>query len=154
MAPMMPTVSVTQTESWKTIDKRQRSGMVQAASADNAVTTSTSSPLPTEYVALAHQLADAAATVTSRYFRTPVSIDVKSDASPVTIADREAEAAMRHVIATNCPDHAVFGEEGGFQAGSTDNPEYMWVIDPIDGTKSFITGRKMAVYFASAKTRN
>lgn len=50
-----------------------------------------------EFVDVAHKLADAAAGVTARYFRTPVPVDVKADASPVTIADREAEAAMRQV---------------------------------------------------------
>lgn len=92
-----------------------------------------------ELVQLAHRLAEAAATVTTRYFRTPVPVDVKQDASPVTIADREAEAAMRAILATECPDHGIFGEEQGFLAGGTDS-EYLWVIDPIDGTKSFITG--------------
>ncbi len=61
-----------------------------------------------ELVQLAHSLADAAAAVTSRYFRTPVPVDVKSDASPVTIADKEAEAAMRQLIAQ---------QVGGFLAG-------------------------------------
>lgn len=96
-------------------------------------------PVPAELVSLAHDLADAAAGVSRRYFRTPVSVDVKSDSSPVTIADREAEAAMRQLIASRCPDHAIFGEEQGFLAGGPDS-EYLWVIDPIDGTKSFITG--------------
>lgn len=97
------------------------------------------------HLALAHSIADAAASITTRYFRSPLPIDSKADASPVTIADREAEAAARAVIGREAPEHAVFGEEGGmtlprvrgsnFPAG-----EYLWVIDPIDGTKSFITG--------------
>lgn len=65
--------------------------MARAAAADAAAC----SP---ELVQLAHSLADAAAGVTTRYFRTPVPVDVKSDASPVTIADREAEAAMRAIL--------------------------------------------------------
>lgn len=98
-----------------------------------------SQQLHSEYIALAHELADVAAQVTSKYFRTPVPVDVKTDASPVTIADREAEAAMRAVISQRCPEHSVFGEEAGFDPGHGDGT-YMWVLDPIDGTKSFITG--------------
>lgn len=69
---------------------------------------------------------------------TPVAVDSKSDASPVTVADREAEAAMRAVLQRLVPDHGIFGEEAGYEAGSSD--DYVWVLDPIDGTKSFITG--------------
>lgn len=93
-----------------------------------------------ELVSLAHALADAAAEVTRRYFRTPVAVDAKQDASPVTIADREAEAAMREVLRSSCPDHGIFGEEQGYLAGGAGS-EFLWVLDPIDGTKSFITGR-------------
>ena len=92
-----------------------------------------------EHIELAHALADAAAVVTSRYFRTPVPVDIKADASPVTIADQQAEAAMQALIKGRFPEHSIFGEEEGFHAGSGDG-SYMWVIDPIDGTKSFITG--------------
>jgi fructose-1,6-bisphosphatase/inositol monophosphatase family enzyme len=90
-------------------------------------------------VTLAHTLADAAAEVTRRYFRTPVPVDAKQDASPVTIADREAEAAMREVLRSACPDHGIFGEEQGYLAGGAGS-DFLWVLDPIDGTKSFITG--------------
>lgn len=86
-----------------------------------------------EHVELAHRLADAAAAITTRYFRTPVPVDVKLDASPVTIADREAEAAIREVLSQQCPDHGIFGEEQGYLAGGGGS-EYLWVIDPIDGT--------------------
>lgn len=99
-----------------------------------------------EHVQLAHELADAAAAVTTRYFRTRVAVDAKSDASPVTIADREAEAAMRALLESRVPDHAVFGEEAGFVAGSgggDGSSGYLWVVDPIDGTKSFITGARL-----------
>ena len=88
-------------------------------------------------VALANALADAARPISARYFRTQVTIDDKSDRSPVTIADREAETAMRDLLARHVPDHGVFGEEHG--AVRTD-AEYVWVLDPIDGTKAFITG--------------
>jgi histidinol phosphatase-like enzyme (inositol monophosphatase family) len=88
-------------------------------------------------VALANALADVARPISARYFRTQVTIDDKSDRSPVTIADREAETAMRDLLARHVPDHGVFGEEHG--AVRTD-AEYVWVLDPIDGTKAFITG--------------
>ncbi|KIY92337.1 hypothetical protein MNEG_15624 [Monoraphidium neglectum] len=89
---------------------------------------------------LAHKLADAAARVTSRYFRATFDIDIKTDASPVTIADREAEAAMRALIRAAFPEHGVFGEEHGLELGSGAGADWLWVLDPIDGTKSFITG--------------
>jgi len=89
------------------------------------------------FVQLANELADAARPIAARYFRTPVAIDDKTDNSPVTIADREAETAMRDLLTRHVPDHGVFGEEHG--AVRTD-AEYVWVLDPIDGTKAFITG--------------
>jgi inositol-phosphate phosphatase / L-galactose 1-phosphate phosphatase / histidinol-phosphatase len=96
-----------------------------------------SGPVPAELVALAHRLADAARPIAARYFRTGVTVDDKSDLSPVTIADREAETAMRALLSQHVPEHGVFGEEHG--AVRTD-AEYVWVLDPIDGTKAFITG--------------
>jgi histidinol phosphatase-like enzyme (inositol monophosphatase family) len=90
-----------------------------------------------ELVALAHSLADAARPIAARYFRTAVTVDDKSDLSPVTIADREAETAMREILEARVPQHGVFGEEHG--AVRTD-ADYVWVLDPIDGTKAFITG--------------
>jgi inositol-phosphate phosphatase/L-galactose 1-phosphate phosphatase/histidinol-phosphatase len=93
--------------------------------------------VPAELVALANSLADAARPIAARYFRTPVTVDDKSDLSPVTIADREAETAMRVLLDKHVPAHGVFGEEHG--AERTD-AEYVWVLDPIDGTKAFITG--------------
>lgn len=90
-----------------------------------------------ELVALANSLADAARPIAARYFRTPVTVDDKADQSPVTIADREAETAMRVLLDGRVPQHGVFGEEHG--AVRTD-AEYVWVLDPIDGTKAFITG--------------
>ncbi|CAN5310113.1 histidinol-phosphatase [soil metagenome] len=90
-----------------------------------------------ELVALANSLADAARPIAARYFRTGVTIDDKSDASPVTIADREAETAMRALLSRHVPGHGVFGEEHGVERADA---EYVWVLDPIDGTKAFITG--------------
>lgn len=90
--------------------------------------------------------ADAAAEVTTRFFRSPsLAVDSKSDASPVTVADRAAEAAVRAVLAARVPSHAVFGEEAGMTRGDNESggSEYLWVVDPIDGTKSFITGKPL-----------
>jgi inositol-phosphate phosphatase/L-galactose 1-phosphate phosphatase/histidinol-phosphatase len=66
-----------------------------------------------------------------------VAVIDKADASPVTIADREAEAAMRNLIAARFPDHGIVGEEFGTERADA---EFVWVLDPIDGTKSFISG--------------
>ncbi|PKU26273.1 histidinol-phosphatase [Telmatospirillum siberiense] len=93
---------------------------------------------PDDHVALALRLADAARTVTRSYFRQPVTVFDKADASPVTVADREAEAAMRELIERTAPDHGIYGEEYG--AVRTD-AEWVWVLDPVDGTKAFITGK-------------
>lgn len=93
---------------------------------------------PTDAIAFAGTLADAAGAVIRRYFRTRVEIDDKSDASPVTIADREAEAAMRALIMERFPAHGIFGEEHGRHQ---ENAAFVWVLDPIDGTKAFITGK-------------
>lgn len=87
---------------------------------------------------LAHRLADAAGAVVRRYFRTPVSVDDKSDDSPVTIADREAESVMREMVAAERPADGIVGEEHGAHAPDA---EWVWVFDPIDGTKAFITGK-------------
>lgn len=93
-----------------------------------------------EFAALAHRLADRAGEIQRRYFRTPVAVEAKADASPVTVADREAEAAMRELIAAAYPDHGILGEEHGREGLDA---EFVWVLDPIDGTKSFITGRPL-----------
>jgi inositol-phosphate phosphatase/L-galactose 1-phosphate phosphatase/histidinol-phosphatase len=90
-----------------------------------------------ELVALANSLADAARPIAARYFRTPVTVDDKSDLSPVTVADREAETAMRALLGKHVPSHGIFGEEHGVERADA---EYVWVLDPIDGTKAFITG--------------
>jgi len=89
------------------------------------------------HVALAHALADAAGAVARRYFRQKIAIDDKPDLTPVTIADREAEAAMRRLIGAAFPAHGVIGEEEGRVRADA---EYVWVLDPIDGTKNFISG--------------
>ncbi|MCF8466148.1 MAG: histidinol-phosphatase [Sneathiella sp.] len=92
---------------------------------------------PQEFIDLAHRLADAAGEVIRPYFRKKIDIIGKEDKSPVTIADRNAEAAMRLLIEKAYPEHGIFGEEHG--KVRTD-AEYVWVLDPIDGTLSFISG--------------
>ena len=90
------------------------------------------------HIALALRLADAAGAVIRSYFRTPVAVDDKADASPVTVADRESELAMRRLINQEAPGHGILGEEWGPE--NTD-AEWVWVLDPVDGTKAFITGK-------------
>ncbi|MEO5373031.1 MAG: histidinol-phosphatase [Alphaproteobacteria bacterium] len=94
--------------------------------------------VPDAHVALAHRLAEASGAIIRRYFRQVVVIEDKEDASPVTIADREAEQAMRRLIAEAAPDHGIIGEEFGRERGDA---EWVWVLDPIDGTQAFITGK-------------
>jgi histidinol phosphatase-like enzyme (inositol monophosphatase family) len=90
-----------------------------------------------ELSAFAHTLADLARPLSRQWFRRPLQVDQKADESPVTRADREVEAALRQAIAQRYPDHGIFGEEYGASAADS---EYTWVIDPIDGTRSFISG--------------
>jgi myo-inositol-1(or 4)-monophosphatase len=82
-------------------------------------------------------LANASAAIIKQHFRTGVTVELKADESPVTIADKKAEEAMRELISKRFPEHGIFGEEFGVtNAGA----EYTWILDPIDGTKSFICG--------------
>jgi inositol-phosphate phosphatase/L-galactose 1-phosphate phosphatase/histidinol-phosphatase len=94
-------------------------------------------PVDAALISFANELADAAGPIVRRYFRQGVAVDDKPDTSPVTIADREAESALRALIETRFPDHGILGEEHG--SVRTD-AERVWVLDPIDGTKSFISG--------------
>lgn len=87
-------------------------------------------------LALAEQLADVARRIAMAHFRTPVAVTAKSDGSPVTIVDKEIETEMRRMIRAAFPRHAIRGEE--FPAEGSG--EFTWMLDPIDGTKSFITG--------------
>ncbi len=87
-------------------------------------------------LAFAIDAATKAGRLTLAYFQTGVTFDTKSDASPVTIADRMAERMLREAIAEEFPGDHILGEEEG---GDTDVPD-RWVLDPIDGTKSFVAG--------------
>lgn len=84
--------------------------------------------------------AKAGSAVASRYFKNVPKVSFKPDNSPVTIADKTAELAIRRVIARKFPDHGIIGEEHG-----TTNPdaEYVWYVDPIDGTRDYIRGLKL-----------
>jgi myo-inositol-1(or 4)-monophosphatase len=86
----------------------------------------------------AEAAADVAATVIRPFFRQNLAADSKDDESPVTIADRSAEQAMRAVLAQRFPEHGIMGEEFGLDRPGA---SYRWVLDPIDGTRAFITGR-------------
>ena len=93
-----------------------------------------------QLVTFARRLADASGAVIRRYYRQPIPVDAKSDASPVTIADREAEAALRGLIEDSYPDHGIIGEE---LDNVREDADFVWVLDPIDGTRSFITGKPL-----------
>lgn len=95
---------------------------------------------PDSLIAFAVALAEAARPITRAYFRTPVEAEVKADESPVSIADKEAEARIREMIEAKHPDHGIYGEEYG---KARIDAEYVWVIDPIDGTKSFLVGKPL-----------
>lgn len=91
-------------------------------------------------LALAVAMADAVRPAVLRYFEGDVIYDVKDDATPVTRADREAESIMRGMIEATFPEHGILGEEHG---SLRTDAEEVWVLDPIDGTKSFVTGKPL-----------
>lgn len=88
---------------------------------------------------VARDAATAAADVISRYYERGVVAETKADQTPVTVADREAEVAIKNVLRRAFPQHAFYGEEHGREGDS----EYLWLIDPIDGTKAFVRGYPM-----------
>lgn len=99
-----------------------------------------SEPVSPDLIAFAARLADAAGPLARRWFRQPVAVDQKADASPVTVADRQVEQAIRELILAERPDDGIIGEEfGDHRADGASS--LVWVIDPIDGTRAFITGR-------------
>jgi histidinol phosphatase-like enzyme (inositol monophosphatase family) len=75
--------------------------------------------------------------VTLAYFNRGAAVEWKDDGSPVTVADRQAEAAIRRVIGSAFPTHAILGEEEGETAGSA---PVRWIVDPLDGTRTFVRG--------------
>jgi len=94
-------------------------------------------PCPAAFVAFAHRLGDLACDLLRGFARGPVAVDIKADGSPVTQVDRAVETALREAIRQAHPDHGVIGEEFG-----ADRPEadWVWIVDPLDGTKEFIQG--------------
>lgn len=94
-----------------------------------------------DFMLFAHKMADTSNRITMQYLETNIDFQTKNDYSPVTVVDRRIEETLRGMIAGEFPNHGILGEE--FENENID-AEYVWVIDPIDGTKAFITG--MPVY--------
>ena len=94
-------------------------------------------PVKNEFLDAVTDVARIAGDVALRHFRRGVAVEWKADGSPVTIADREAEQAAREWITRRYPDHGILGEEQG-ETGT--GARYRWVVDPIDGTKTFVRG--------------
>ncbi|WP_448662801.1 histidinol-phosphatase [Sphingomonas sp. CJ20] len=95
-------------------------------------------PVTATDIALAERLADAAGAAIRPRFRAEHGLEAKADLSPVTLADREAEEAMRRLIVAERPMDGIIGEEFGVREGTSGR---QWVLDPIDGTRAFIAGR-------------
>ena len=91
-----------------------------------------------EFSELANRLADEAGDIVRKYYRKPFETVSKDDQSPVTIADKSIELRLREIIEEARPEDGIFGEEFGIKESQNG---YTWVIDPIDGTKSFVIGR-------------
>jgi len=89
------------------------------------------------FIKLAGRVADVCRPILLRNYRRKLDVTHKADASPVTEADQEAERAARAVIKETFPDHGLFGEEFGRERADA---EFVWVIDPLDGTRAFVTG--------------
>ncbi len=95
----------------------------------------TAPPQQSEYLEAALAAAQAAAEISRRYYAGNVDVATKSDRTPVTQADIECERAIRRAILDRFPDHGFYGEETGRTRADA---EYLWLVDPIDGTKGFI----------------
>jgi histidinol-phosphatase len=92
-------------------------------------------PTMNELLATALQAAKSAREVILSYYNGEFDIEIKADQTPVTVADRAAERIIRETLSSSFPDHGIFGEEYG---ADNKNTEYLWLVDPIDGTKSFV----------------
>src|SRR4051794_3031429 len=93
-----------------------------------------------QYIEVAEAAAELAGAAIRPLFRSALLVEAKGDASPVTEADRAAERAIRALLAERCPGHGIWGEEYGPE---NVDAEYLWVLDPIDGTRAFVTGRPL-----------
>ncbi|MGE0432024.1 MAG: inositol monophosphatase [Planctomycetota bacterium] len=90
---------------------------------------------------IARQAAEAAGVIHLQHFRSPgLKVEHKADRTPVTVADRDSEQAIRDVLRKLAPGLAIKGEEFGLEAGTDGQTSDLWLIDPIDGTKNFVTG--------------
>ncbi|MGH8496693.1 MAG: inositol monophosphatase family protein [Gammaproteobacteria bacterium] len=89
------------------------------------------------YLAVALNAARAAGELIRGYYRRNPVVKLKADATPVTEADVAAEKLIREMISAACPGHGFYGEETGRER---DDAEYVWLVDPIDGTRSFVRG--------------
>lgn len=94
-------------------------------------------PSTRDLLTVATEAAYLAGRRTLAYFNANVAVEYKGDNTPVTQADREAEQIVRAHIARHWPDHTIIGEEAGEARG---NPDYRWIVDPLDGTKTFVQG--------------
>ena len=92
-----------------------------------------------EFSKFANSLADDASKTSMHYFRNKIEIEIKDDESPVTLADKETEQVLREKIRKEYPHHGILGEE--YENEKIDS-EFLWVLDPIDGTRSYIAGHK------------
>ncbi|MBI1778482.1 MAG: histidinol-phosphatase [Proteobacteria bacterium] len=99
-----------------------------------------STACPADLVHFAEELAEASGAVIRPYFRSHPPAEDKADLSPVTVADREAELALRALIEKRHPSHGIIGEEYG---SVRESASHIWVLDPIDGTRAFTTGKPM-----------
>ena len=93
-----------------------------------------------QFLETALAAARSAADVALAYYRGDFEVETKADQSPVTVADREAEAVIRSTLLAAHPGHGFYGEESG---KANQDAEYLWLVDPIDGTKSFVGGYGM-----------
>jgi histidinol phosphatase-like enzyme (inositol monophosphatase family) len=89
-----------------------------------------------EFLPFVHELAVVSTAVVRRYYLQGTAVELKGDHTPVTAADRRAEEVMRLLIAQRYPDHGILGEEHGMERPQA---RYRWVLDPIDGTKAFVS---------------
>jgi histidinol phosphatase-like enzyme (inositol monophosphatase family) len=89
-----------------------------------------------EFLPFVHELAAVSTAVVRRYYLQGTAVELKGDHTPVTAADRRAEEVMRLLIAQRYPDHGILGEEHGMERPQA---RYRWVLDPIDGTKAFVS---------------
>lgn len=95
-----------------------------------------------ELIHFIHRLGNEAGAIARSYFQQTLEIEIKADTSPVTRADQEIEERIIELIRTHYPGHGIYGEESGLRETDAD---WIWVIDPIDGTKAFIAGKSTFV---------